>query len=426
MFSWEKDVENLGDLNRLNLVLDRLPDGNLIRALADERGKGRNDFPVRAMWSTVIAMIVFGHGRFADVIRELKRNAQLRYVCGFEGMKTPEAHNMSRFVSKLQRHQDEIMRIFIGLSDKLYELLPDFGVYLAMDSKWVWSAANGKSKRNVPDGRSETDAEWGVKSYKGIREDGSDWEKVMRCFGFKMHVIVCAKYELPVAFLCSGANGSDVDYGKKFLETIAEERPHILERCKYFMADKAYDDTDLILWLKKKEIKAVIDKRTMWKTEKEKPVPGHEGTFYYNEKGDVFCYGKESGECHNMKPAGYDKERDALRKKCPVSLYGASCREADTCPYCKNLRIPLETDSRIFTQVDRTGYKWKKLYNMRTAVERVNSRLDVSFGFELRRIRGMGKMNLFTGLAFVIMDTLALASVENGEPKLIRSLIRAA
>jgi hypothetical protein len=67
-----------------------------------------------------------------------------------------------------------------------------------------------------------------------------------------------------------------------------------------------------------------------------------------------------------------------------------------------------------------------RLYKARTAVERVNSRLDVSFGFETRRVRGMKKMDLLTALAFTVMDTLAIGSIREGRPKLMRSLVRAA
>lgn len=241
-----------------------------------------------------------------------------------------------------------------------------------------------------------------------------------------MHVLVDAKYELPVAFINSGANGSDIVWGKDLLEQISKERPHIIERCRYLMADRGYDDTELLLWLKDRGIKPVIDKRDMWRTETEKEVPGYGGAFYYNEKGAVFCYSKEKGTKHEMKPAGYDKARDALRKECPVSLYGAACSEADTCPYCKNIRVPLKTDPRIFTQIDRQSYKWRTLYKMRTAVERVNSRLDVSFGFESHRVRGKRKMDLLTALAFIVMDTLAVGSIESGHPERMRSLARAA
>jgi hypothetical protein len=425
MFSWENDAENLGDLKRLILVLDHLPDYELMSALKCERRNGRNDYPIRAMWNMLIAMIVFGHGRFADILRELNRNKQLRDICGFKNGKTPNSANVSRFVAKVEAHRNELQKIFISLSESLYELLPDFGKSLAIDSKWTWSMANKRSNREQPDRRSEVEATWGTKEYSGIREDGSTWNTAKRCFGFKAHVIVSTKYELPIAYSITDASGSDIVYGKKLLEEISETRPQILEKGDYFTADKGYDDTDLINYLKSKGIKAIIDKRRMWRVEKEKELPGYEGR-YYNEYGEVFCYSKEWGEKHRMIPAGYDKDRDTLRFKCPVDTYGCKCRESATCPYCKNIRVPLKTDERIFTQVDRNSYKWKKLYAGRTAVERVNSRLDVSFGFEQRRLRGKERMNLFSVLAFSIMNAIAVGCIKEGKPERMRSLVRAA
>ena len=428
LFSWEKDIENLGDNERLVRVLDSLPDEGFMQKLEKERGRGRNDYPVRAMWNMLIAMIVFGHGKYADIIREMRRNIQLRYICGFGDGKTPSADNMSRFVSKLMDHQEGLLEIFVALSDKLYDVLPDFGESLALDSKWVWSLANRKSERGSPDGRSETDAEWGVKEYSGVREDGTGWESKKKCFGFKIHVIVDVKYELPVAFIVTAANGSDVKYGKELIRAISkdEKRKHILERCKYFMADRAYDDEELINMLAGAGVKAIIDKRDMNKEEPEKEIPGSSGRRYYDERGEVYCYSKEMGHRHRMIPIGYDSERNAQRFKCPVAHYGATCPESKTCTLPKTIRVPTCTNPRIFTEVGRATYKWKRLYAGRTAVERVNSRLDVSFGFEIRRVRGMKKMNMMATLAFCVMDTLALSSLQRKKPELMRSLVRAA
>jgi hypothetical protein len=53
LFEWV-EIENLGDLVRLDLVLEAMPDEKLIKALEKSRGKGRNDYPVRAMWNSVL------------------------------------------------------------------------------------------------------------------------------------------------------------------------------------------------------------------------------------------------------------------------------------------------------------------------------------------------------------------------------------
>ena len=70
LFSWS-DVERLPDLRRLDLALECLPDGELVAALEARRGKGRDDYPVRAMWRALVAGVVFGHGSSASLPREL-------------------------------------------------------------------------------------------------------------------------------------------------------------------------------------------------------------------------------------------------------------------------------------------------------------------------------------------------------------------
>ena len=74
-FSWE-EMQPLGDLERLQLVLETIPDEPLMRMLEDARGRGRNDYPVRAMWNTVLAGVVFQHPTIESLRRELGRNGQ--------------------------------------------------------------------------------------------------------------------------------------------------------------------------------------------------------------------------------------------------------------------------------------------------------------------------------------------------------------
>ena len=76
--------ENLGDLERLQKVFDNLPDEKLIRRLKEKRGKGRNEWPVEAMWNSFIASFIFDHDSIASLLRELNRNSQLRIICGFQ------------------------------------------------------------------------------------------------------------------------------------------------------------------------------------------------------------------------------------------------------------------------------------------------------------------------------------------------------
>ncbi len=89
LFSWE-DVENLGELKRLRLVLEAPPDELFMRHLEPDRANGRADYPVRATWNSVLAGIVFQHPTMESLKRELLRNAQLCQVCGFDPLKGTE------------------------------------------------------------------------------------------------------------------------------------------------------------------------------------------------------------------------------------------------------------------------------------------------------------------------------------------------
>ena len=43
------------DLRRLDLVLEYLPDAGVIETLRARRGRGRNDYPVSALWRALVA-----------------------------------------------------------------------------------------------------------------------------------------------------------------------------------------------------------------------------------------------------------------------------------------------------------------------------------------------------------------------------------
>ena len=426
LFVWEDDVEILGDLERLNLALEIMPDEKLMEILENKRGRGRDDYPIRAMWNSIIAGIIFQHPTQKSLLRELGRNVQLRYVCGFGWGKIPSSCNYTRFLKVLLAHEEEIKNIFQSLVEELALLLPDFGERLAIDSKSIPSFAKKKNKKSKLDGRRDLDADLGIKVYKGTREDGTAWEKVVKCFGYKLHLIVDSKYELPVAYEVTKASSSDVKEGEKLFEKVIGDAPEIIERCSYFAGDKGYDSTKFMDRLYEKEIHPIIDTRALWKDEKLRPVFEGQHDIYYGECGSVYCFEPENGTRHLMCNNGYDKGRGSLRKACPAHKMGISCNSVENCKRTGGIRIPLETDKRIFTSIDRSSYKWEREYKNRTAVERVNGRLDVSFGFENHTIRGKAKMELRCGLALIVMLALAVGRIKEKRPDLMRSLVKVA
>ncbi len=86
LFGWE-EIDDLGDLERLQLVLDYIPDEGLMRHLEKECGGGRDDYQVRAVWNSILAGVVF------EVTRASRSEV-------------PEAH---RFLERLDERHPELL-----------------------------------------------------------------------------------------------------------------------------------------------------------------------------------------------------------------------------------------------------------------------------------------------------------------------------
>jgi len=427
------EIDELGDLHRLRLVLESLPDERLMAALERRRGRGRDDYPIRAMWNSLLAGIVFQHASVEQLRRELSRNGQLRWLCGFDPHQgldaVPPAYVYTRFLRLLLRHADLVEAIFDDLIEQLRVLLPDFGRHLAMDGKAIETFARRRKglSEMAPDGRRDVEADTGKKSYRGVREDGTLWEKTVEWFGYKLHLIVDAVYELPVAFEITKASASEMPAGRALVKTLQKRHKALVEDCQTLSADKGLDDTKLLeqLW-DDCGIKPVIDIRNMWKDgEATKLVTGRRNVVY-DYRGTVYCHCPRSGERREMAYGGFEKDRQTLKYRCQATQYGIECQGQKQCPVRGAVRIPLAEDRRVFTPLARSSYRWKTIYKKRTSVERVNSRLDVSFGFEEHFIRGRAKMRLRMGLALLVMLAMAVGRIKEKQREKLRSLVAAA
>ena len=136
------------------------------------------------------------------------------------------------------------------------------------------------------------DADWAVHEYSGVHGDGTGWQTIKKWFGYTLHLVVDATYELPVGFKVTKASRSEMPVAHEIVDELAAEHGQMVEGCEY--------------------------------------------------------------------------------------LGGA-------------VRISLDEDRRIFTPLARSSYSWKRIYFKRSAVERVNSRLDGAFSLERHFIRGVGK-----------------------------------
>ncbi len=447
LFSWQ-EVDARSDLDRLRLVLEALPDQGLVRRLEAARGRGRDDYPVRACWNALVAGVVYQHPSAAALLRELRRNGELRAACGFNPLlgieAVPPEWAFSRFLQNLIAEEGAVRRMFETLVEQVAKELPRLGRRLAIDGKAISSHGTGRKSRETGS-TSDPEAAWGVKTYRGER-NGKPYEKVTKWFGYTLHLAVDATHELPVAYEVTPGNASETTRLVPLVEQIKENTPTVYRRAETAAADKAYDSDEnhRTLW-ETHGIKGVIDIRALWKAEKQEPGydPEHEITrplfperadvVVYSEKGNVYCHCPASGERREMAYQGFEQARGSLKYRCPAAAYDLECAGRVECAQAaviqpgawgRIVRVPLERDRRIFTPLARSSYAWKTQYAKRTAVERVNSRLDRVYGFEEHFIRGRAKMSLRVGLALTVMLAMALGHLKQKRGEYIRSLVR--
>ena len=480
LFSWDA-VEARSDLDRFFLVRDHLPDEAIIQALEVQRGQGRNDFPVRAMFNAVLAGIVFQHPSIESLIRELSRNPALLQACGFNALPlqkkpvaalvkdeltgrmrvvwpepeapaygVPSSWNFSRFLARLIQLETEkslVSAMIVDLREQLMAVLPDFGQHLGYDGKAIESHSTGQT-RSTTNQTSDPDADWGKHETVGVdQRTGKLWKKVKSWFGYNLHVIADTHYEIPVAFHLTPASHSEQVELPAMITEVFQETPELAERCEDFVADRGLDcgKTKALLW-DEYQIRPLIDTRELWREEKQMPdydptqpitrplYPDRADTIVHTEKGTVHCVCPASGVQRNLAFQGFEADRNTLKYRCPAAAYGLDCQGQPPChsagqvqpgEYGRIVRINLtEQDRRIFTPTPYGSPSWKRGYNRRSALERINNRIDHSFGFENHTIRGKGKMQTRVGLALAVMMARALGQVKAGRIEQMRSLVQ--
>ena len=485
LFSWDQ-VDAKSDLERLDLALNHMPDEALMVKLEAMRGHGRNDFPIRPMWNAIIAGIVFGHVSIESLRRELARNPSLLQRCGFSILPlnkkpllklvdlkidhssatsvvvaepgkakdgylgVPPASAFSHFLKnliKLNKTHKVISSMMADLRVQLMGEIPDFGRYQGFDGKSIHSHSTGHVNKTSKE-TSDPDADWGHHETSGVNaKTGEMWNKIKTWFGYTVHVIADTQYEIPLAIEVTPASHSEQLVLRRMIGELYKGSPELASRCTDFSADRGLDsaETKALLWDKYK-IRPLIDTRLMWRDEKDEPgydprkpitralFPERCDTIVYTERGTLHCICPGTGELRDMTFQGFEADRNTIKYRCPAAACGSTCAGQAAChkvgdvqpgDYGRIIRINLDTvDRRIFTPTPHGSPSWERGYNRRSALERINNRIDNSFCFEQHYIRGIEKMKVRVGLAMCVMMSMAVGHIKAGRPDQMRSLVQ--
>jgi len=410
LFAWDC-LEDNPSLRTVREFLGSVPDERLLRELALHRGKGRNEYPVRVLWGTLLLTIVLRHPSIESCLGDLHRNEGLRLLLGIEQEAgIPKKWNMSRFLNRLggERFLPLVHEVFNRMVGRLAEEVKDLGKHTAGDSAHLSGRASRGGSRKFSGGLAGPSG--GRKEY--VREDGTV-DHVVEWFGYKFHLLVDVKHEVVVSHRETTASVADCTV---LPELVSEARGNLGEgRMETVAYDKAADTEPVHEVLGASGIAPVIQNRCLWEGEHERMLPGHDGTsnVVYDESGTVYCYDKTSSPPvrHQMSYAGHEKSRGTLKYRCPAMVERWSCPHRRVCnkgrKFGKTVRVAREIDARRFPPIPRATKKFERLYRGRTAVERVNARCKVFWGADDGNIAGPERFHAYMEAVLIVHIGLA-------------------
>lgn len=380
----------LSDSNdRLVLILDTLDLEPLLGRLDRRHGRGRRGHSLRALLYAVIAGWTYDLHSMAELRRELRRNGSLRILCGIGSVDAvPSEDAFSRFMTRLAGEVEFLEELYRDTVARLRERAPELGQKVAVDSTAVRAWSNGN--RGEP---SDTDAAWGKsgRNDKGI----AAW-----CFGYKAHLAVDVDAEIPLAYTVTAANVHDGTQLRPLLDAVSAQHPvddpfHL----EVVLADSAYDSRAIYQDIWERRALPIIDFNSR----------GWEPPDGFTADGCPLC------QC-GVEMRFLGRDRDYIKYG---SGKGCGCRDGRLIQ-----RFRIDDNPRLHAPLPRHTKKWQRLYDGRTAAERVNSRGKEHVRLRTLRHRGIRKARVHIGLTMLVMVTGALGMMEAGRKEWARSIVR--
>jgi transposase, IS5 family len=429
----QRDGDLPPGLQEVRVFLDVLAecDEEIVFALGLRRGpRGRDDHPVLAMWQMFAVQLFLRNGLFKDLLAEVGRNTAFARMLGFKELlpgkfDLPSASAVTRMYTTLQSdpYASMVKRVQEKTVGFAHDEDSEIGKHTATDTSDVRTHGHpirheGDPEKEKP--ATDPEASWSVKTKRWQGKDGKKREETKSTFGFKACLNVDVKH--PVVIEVETVTGSTNDQGLStpLLEgAVRILGPGVMETCaedKGFDSNEnvktAYRDLGVSLLVPVRDVPENLESLPPQDREVALEPGGNVVRDVYS--GEVACYERTAGGQvirREMKYAGFEDAREEHKFRCPLgAAAGTSCSSFSRCSAgtCgkqgRQVRVELKTDFRRFAPVYPRSKKWKRLYNGRTAVERVNSYLKEVLRLERHCLRGLKAINLRITLAAITLN----------------------
>ncbi len=274
--------------------------------------------------------------------------------------------------------------------------------------------------------------EHGLPQPSGGRKEYTDDQglvtRVVKWFGYKLHLLVDVRHEVSLAYRLSSTKAGDNEVLPELVDQGQANLPR--ERMNTLAYDKAADDIKVHQKLHAAGIRPLIQNRSLWKQETEQMLPGHDGNsnIVYDEAGTLHCYDRVSQPMVRQPMAyiGHEPKRGTLKYRCPAKHGDWDCPMSSVCnagkTYGLTVRVKQELDLRRFPSIPRATKQFERLYKGRTSVERVIARLKIFWGADDGNVTGAVRFHALVGTVMIVHEAFAtvLASLPRHEGTLGR------
>jgi transposase len=356
--------------NDLAGILESDEVSHLVSELQTTRETGRPGYALRSMIGMALAKSLYALPTWTRTVALVKEHPALAAVIAPDG-EIPSLWSCYRFTAKLRDHAPMLQRCIADVIAALKKANPVLGWDVAIDASDMPAYANGqrfKSKNGperAPEEYSDKDASWGHRSSISTRKGGG-------FYGYRIHMAVCSKTDLPLAWRVETAKSHETNAVAPLLDKL-----HTLgidpETCAM---DKGYDTSGMHDTCATRGIAPIIPlKQTpAVKRGEHKPPSCEHGEWTF---------------------AGADRKRNAAKWRCPTGE-------------CKPASVWVKAD-RLHPLIPYKADRWKGLYRRRASVERAFGRLKNESALAPLRVRGIERVRLHADLTILSQLTCALS-----------------
>jgi hypothetical protein len=174
-------------------------------------------YPIRSLVGACLVKSLYAIPTWSRTAALIAEHAALRDALG----DAPSVYACYRFAAKLREHKPLLDACLARVAASLRAELPEYGRNLAIDASDLPAYANGQRyiSKNGPERErfSDPDASWGHRSAVSTRKGGG-------FYGWKLHLAVCARTELPVAWRVETARAHESSLAEDLLQRVRERK----------------------------------------------------------------------------------------------------------------------------------------------------------------------------------------------------------